>query len=94
MENQVLSTSTNEEQEPAQDQPEDKVEQPAKEKKTRKKKVDATGADESIEGLRHEIQRLSDLVIEMGTHTGQANIIRSHGYPPLKYKKQDKYGGS
>jgi len=44
-----------------------------------------------VEALQEQVNRLQALIIEMGTHTGQANVIRSHGFPGFEYVYRNKY---
>jgi len=44
-----------------------------------------------VEALKAQVDALQNLIIEMGTHTGQANVIRSHGFPSFEYVYRNKY---
>jgi len=44
-----------------------------------------------IDALQAQVNALQALIIEMGTHTGQANVIRSHGFPSFEYVYRNKY---
>lgn len=54
-----------------------------------KKQLD--NASPKSSGNNVEVERLTNLVIEMGTHTGQANVIRKHKFPAFQHIPKNKY---